>query len=326
MFQLNDLSRYRSQLMGVATIMIIVCHAAASKVLMPTMLSGVFGWGNYGVDIFMFLSGLGCFYSLSKTNGSYLSFCKRRLWRILPAYLIVFIPLNILYLAIGERGVVEALLSITTLEYWMFHKGAWFISIIIPLYIISPLFFKAFETKWKWCWMTGLIAAIMVLCAIPLKDNSNTSLFHNIQFALSRVPSFIWGMAIANGCKLNKKISILWPLLLVFLLFIPLRIFLPSIFWGWLVVPFFLVLFAMVIKWMKHCYWVDKFLTFMGTISLESYLLNISINALLSVLIIHFSFSGSPLLYGNFLQYSIVVIVGTLLSFVINKICKSIIF
>lgn len=72
-FQLNDLSRYRSPLMGVATIMIILCHAVSSRVLMPSMLSRVFIYGNIGVDIFMFLSVLGCFYSHSKTEGGVVS-------------------------------------------------------------------------------------------------------------------------------------------------------------------------------------------------------------------------------------------------------------
>ncbi len=63
-FELKDLSAYRTQLMGVAAIMIIACHAGASNVLMPVWMKFVFSFGNYGVGIFLFLSGLGCSYSL----------------------------------------------------------------------------------------------------------------------------------------------------------------------------------------------------------------------------------------------------------------------
>lgn len=326
LFELRDLSRYRSQLMGVATIMIILCHAAASKVIIPTILSVIFGFGNYGVDIFLFLSGLGCFYSLSKTNrGEELLYYKRRFYRIIPAYLIIYTTTNIIYIIIGERDICEVLLSLTALEYWLFHRGAWYISIIIPLYFISPLFYLAIQTKWKWWWMIGSVVTIMVLCSIPLDDNSSTSVLYNIQLALRRVPSFIIGMAIANDCKGNRMISILWLLLLAFL-FIPLRIFCPKIFWGWLIVPLILVVFVKVIKTFECCHLIDKSLNLIGSVSLESYLLNISINALLTALIIHYGFSESPFLYGNYLQYAIVVIVGTLLAFVINKICKTISF
>ena len=67
-FNLKDLSSFRTQLMGMAAIMILVCHAEASHVLMPGWLAKMMNFGNFGVDIFLFLSGLGCYYSLSKTN------------------------------------------------------------------------------------------------------------------------------------------------------------------------------------------------------------------------------------------------------------------
>ena len=64
--KLNNLSLWRTQLMGVAALMILVCHAAASHVLMPHWLGKLMDLGNYGVDIFLMLSGLGLYYSLSK--------------------------------------------------------------------------------------------------------------------------------------------------------------------------------------------------------------------------------------------------------------------
>ena len=46
--------------MGVATIMIIACHASATITLLPNWLSHVLDLGNYGVDIFFYyrVSGL----------------------------------------------------------------------------------------------------------------------------------------------------------------------------------------------------------------------------------------------------------------------------
>ena len=60
--------------MGIATIMIIVCHIVGNEVLLPQCISKVLTLGNYGIDIFLFLSGLGLFYSLqNKPN----SICSR---------------------------------------------------------------------------------------------------------------------------------------------------------------------------------------------------------------------------------------------------------
>ena len=67
-FNLDKLSQYRTQLMGCAAIMIIICHAEASSVLIPPKIGHVLAYGNYGVDVFLFLSGIGCFYSLDKTS------------------------------------------------------------------------------------------------------------------------------------------------------------------------------------------------------------------------------------------------------------------
>lgn len=75
--------------------------------------------------IVLLLSGLGCFYSLSRPGSTVRSFYKRRFVRIAVPYLLIFIPANILFLLLGERNIGEALLSLTALEYWFFHKGAW---------------------------------------------------------------------------------------------------------------------------------------------------------------------------------------------------------
>lgn len=65
--RLNDLSKYRTQLMGVSAIMIIVCHAPGSGVVMPSWLGSFLTLGSFGNDVFLFLSGMGCwsiFFSL----------------------------------------------------------------------------------------------------------------------------------------------------------------------------------------------------------------------------------------------------------------------
>lgn len=69
-FSLELLSKYRTQLMGIAAIMIIICHAVSYGVVLPSILKKITLYGNLGVDIFLFLSGLGCYYSLSNGGDS----------------------------------------------------------------------------------------------------------------------------------------------------------------------------------------------------------------------------------------------------------------
>ena len=145
-FNFNELSLKRTQLMGVATLMILLCHASASNVLMPHWLKMLFVLGNYGVDVFLVLSGLGLFYSLSRSpitsRGGVVTYCKRRFYRIFIPYGFIFIPYCLIFLFLGIYTIADSLLCITALEYWFYHRGAWFVSLIIFLYIVAPLLYK----------------------------------------------------------------------------------------------------------------------------------------------------------------------------------------
>lgn len=72
--------------MGFAILWVMYFH-------IPLKFATEIGWfthriGFYGVDIFLFLSGLGVYFSLMK-RPNVLRFYKARLVRILPAYVIV---------------------------------------------------------------------------------------------------------------------------------------------------------------------------------------------------------------------------------------------
>ena len=58
MFNLDLVSKYRTELMGVATILIILCHMPAHGVAMPSILKTIIAHGGTGCDIFLLLSGL----------------------------------------------------------------------------------------------------------------------------------------------------------------------------------------------------------------------------------------------------------------------------
>lgn len=63
-FSLKEISTYRTELMGLSAIAILFCHAVGNNVLMPDIISSVLSIGGYGVDMFLFLSGMGLWYSL----------------------------------------------------------------------------------------------------------------------------------------------------------------------------------------------------------------------------------------------------------------------
>ena len=76
------LSQYRTALMGLAIIMILLCHARMDGAQLPNVILSILSLGNWGVDIFLLVSGIGMFYSIKKRadniNWGGVDFCKTK--------------------------------------------------------------------------------------------------------------------------------------------------------------------------------------------------------------------------------------------------------
>ena len=83
--ELANISRYRGELMGAAMLFIILFHVALPR---ENAFFGLRRMGNVGVDMFLFLSGIGLWFSWMK-NPSAKHFFIRRYLRIYPAWLII---------------------------------------------------------------------------------------------------------------------------------------------------------------------------------------------------------------------------------------------
>ena len=303
--------------MGIATLMIIVCHAPASGVALPNVLGRILGLGNFGVDIFLFLSGLGCYYSLSKTT-IWADYLKKRYVRIGIPFLLITLPYIILFLLLGEYSLRDAILSLTTLDYWIAHKGAWFVALLIPLYFLSPVIFKVLSGKK----MSGGLV-LMTVCIIWISNiNADklccSNIISNIQFVLQRVPSFLIGMAIGKLCK--EDCDIKDSRLQIFatggvILYIVCYFQIRNIFTGWMVI---LPLILILVKFLDYFPSLSNHLESIGKISLESYLTNIYINHFLCVLIP--SRIKHAIFYGRYLEYLIVIVLGLGIAFWVNRV------
>lgn len=316
---LSLFSKYRTELMGIAAIMIIACHAPASGVIMPKWLALILTQGNIGVDIFLLLSGMSCWYSLSARPAGGGNFLKKRYTRILVPYLIIYIPYNVLCLFLGRYTIPESIASILTLEFWLYHRGAWFVSVLIPLYLACPLLNKLFSYKWKWYVVIALILALVMFTLYDTPD-SKTDVLHNIQYTLRRVPSFIVGFAFAEWCKSDKQIGLMW-IIGGAILYLVVRLCLHTSDFLFLIVPFVCYLLIECVKMLKTTF-AEACMIFMGTISLESYLTNISMNSLLKAIIP--SYFDSTLFNGRYLEYIVVIVGGVFFGNVVNAASKRI--
>ena len=106
------ISKYRGHIMGFATLWIALLHASMWFPIEPINWLKLIGQG--GVDIFLFLSAFGLYYSYQKDDNK-IHFWKKRFMRVIP----IFIPLALLRWYYNDYSTTDGLLMLTTLSFWV---------------------------------------------------------------------------------------------------------------------------------------------------------------------------------------------------------------
>lgn len=322
----NLLSKYRIQLMGLAALMVIVCHAPQYGVAMPYTLGKLLARGGLGVDIFLFLSGLGCWYSLSKGVNLKHWYYKRFI-RIFIPYFLMQIPFWLWRFSIGSFSLSEEFLVFSTIEFWTRHIGAWYVALLLPLYIITPAIYRLFLLKNRFLIASLLVVIIIVVCMLNINMfvGKEHEILKNLQWALGRVPSFIIGMSLAplvkRGVNVNKVVLIILP---IFLYYFINTLTSHEANTEWCLVLPALTIYVILLEKLNKASYVYNFISWMGLVSLESYLANIYLCATLKQSVMPFR-DDYTILTGGYLEYTIVILFGILLSYLINILSKQII-
>lgn len=324
-FELSDISKYRTQLMGCATIMILLCHANGYGVVLPSFLRNLLVYGNLGVDIFLFLSGFGCFYSLGKAN-NIMTFYKRRMLRILLPY----ITISVFFLIIDEIlqndfCLEQWLLELSTISFWVQHKGTWFVALIIPIYLISPFVYKLFQfTSRKLIVCMLLITSIMVLTSHDVypSEDSQYELIDNLQWAFGRSISFIIGMYFAFLAMKEMSINIFLVISVNIVIFVVLRFAAPIWFRNWCYVIPIIVSLCYLFSITKKCVWLSNACCWMGVISFESYLTNVGYNHRMQDIL--GNTRNMDVFNGHYLDYCLILIMGLLTAYLVNRLIRKI--
>ena len=312
-FQLSKISEYRTELMGMSAILILICHSVA-YIEMPRILHYILSLGNIGVDLFLFLSGMGMWFSLTKPlRGGVKHWYSNRYIKLLIPYLMVVLPLNAIEYGMGMYKGLDIwnyLLGLTTLRFYVSHDAPWFIAALLPLYLLAPLFYRLIR-KYRWKATILMIGMLYATLLIPSSFSSDllNSVISNIQFVTVRATCFVMGMGMGQAIKEKKTINLLWILLLAVngLLIVALT---RHLVYGYFFFTLpLLVLFCWLIEHGGD--WLSKSVRFMGEISLESYLLN----GILPKMVI-FLFSVFGLRMGNnIIPYLMSCILGCALGF-----------
>lgn len=199
-FDLSLISKYRTQLMGTAMIWIMLFHTKIS-ITIP-IITSIKSIGYAGVDVFVFLSGIGIYYSWQK-EPSYKHFYQKRILRILPSYISLAILFAVIGIIFYNYKISSLIWSISSLAYIfeIFDPliTNWYIPFILFLYLITPPFFSIFSKNIVKGFWVIIIITLITYCLI----NLYYSQYIYLLLMISRIPIYFLGIYI--GYQITKK-------------------------------------------------------------------------------------------------------------------------
>lgn len=280
---LADISRFRGELMGIAIVLIVLFHMPLAR---SSAFYGLYRMGNVGVDIFFFLSGVGLWFSWIKTPEA-AHFYKRRMLRILPAWLLVA---SMFYIPdyLGPQRFSSSLLDVIgdvtiNWDFWRHDELTfWYIPATMALYLVVPAYMELIRRHPVYRWTVVLMLA---WCFIVQYVQPVHAAVGHLEIFWSRVPIFFIGINCGEWVRQRRQLegASLWLIIAILLmtllpcvyaeqtlhgrfpLFLERLMYIPMTVSG-------LILLSICLR--RAPAWLLRALTFMGSVSLEVYLLH----------------------------------------------------
>lgn len=322
-FQLSKISEIRTELMGLSAILILICHSVA-YIEMPRVLHYSLSLGNIGVDLFLFLSGMGMWYSLSKMHmGGVKQWYTDRYIKLFVPYLVIVLPLNAIEYVMGlyeGQDIWNYLFGLTTLRFFVSHDAPWFIAALLPLYLLAPLFNNLIKMyQWKATLMMIVMLYATLLIPTTFSSEMLNNVISNIQFVAVRATCFVLGMGMGQAVKEEEKINLLWILLLTVVGLFAVALTRHLVYGYFFFTLPLLVVLCKLVEYSGD--WLRISAGFMGKISLESYLLNGILPKMIIVLFTAFGFST----YNNVVPYLIACLLGCAIGYVFHMLSNKLV-
>ena len=213
-FELSSISKYRTELMGIAILGVMWGHLM-NKTVQPTFfLHFARLIHTYG---FIFLSGFGLYYSFSK-NSDITRFYKKRFLRLYLPYVIITFGFLLASVLFGNSNWLDFAAYLTTVAFWYEgnYYGMWYIAIAVFLYFIFPLLYyhmfgkgegKA-KAKAKAKPVYRLLIEVFVIFALLLTvQYSCPDYWENEKIGFCRILIFPLGVFCGYLAKRNYSIS-----------------------------------------------------------------------------------------------------------------------
>lgn len=294
--ELFNISRFRAEHMGAAMLMIILFHVALPR---TDDFYGLRRMGNLGVDIFLFLSGIGLWFSMknspSPSQGgvpfivSWAKFYWRRLKRIYPAWLIIaclyYIPKDILSRPFAWDNVVEAAGDILiNWDFWLHDELTfWYIPATMMLYIFAFPYFHLISRHPIYQW---LVVVMVMWCVLVQYITPIHQAVGHIEIFWSRVPIFFLGINMGEAVRQRHTLDgqSIWMIWIMFVMTLGSGIWLEQELHGrfplflerMLYIPLTVTTVLLLNRVFRRTpQWFNKSFAWIGGISLEAYLIHI---------------------------------------------------
>ena len=196
---LQLINKYRSAIMGVAALWILIFHEwqpiAEDVWSIYVVEKAIKRLGFGGVDIFFFLSGIGLVYAIKKYDVK--TFYKRRIVNIYIPFLITAIAMAFLQ----EWEVLEFFKNVLFINFYTetIYCFLWFMPAIFTFYLLFPWYYRIFEKTVNKVQFTALLLLIWLLISVLLRDVMR----HDLYGFTNRIPIFIVG--ILTGWVLQER-------------------------------------------------------------------------------------------------------------------------
>lgn len=176
--------------MGIAIIWVALYHMTCHNSLPVLGFLQDVGYG--GVDIFVFISGFGVYYSLKKNPDAF-SFLSKRLGRLLPSYLPFILVWMVVRFVTYQLYLTEVCGNLTMTGWWNgdANQFNWYVDGILLFYILAPYIYGALNKNRK---LDIVVAPALIGLAFIV---SLAFLHGQLLMAMSRLPLFIMGMVLA---------------------------------------------------------------------------------------------------------------------------------
>ena len=282
--ELANISRFRAEQMGAAMLFVILFHVALDR---GDPFYGLRRCGNVGVDIFLFLSGVGLWFSWVKTP-DVLRFYRRRLLRIVPTWIVVatafYLP-DYLGARRFSHSIVDLIGDITiNWDFWLHDELTfWYVPAIMALYLAAPWYMRLVQCRpvYRWLPLLMVIWCVMVQWVLPIHHAVG-----HIEIFWSRVPIFFIGINFGEMVRTRRQLSsdAVWLLLVTFLMTFGTCLYLEQVRHGqfplfverMLYIPFTVCTVLVMNRIFRRTpQWVNRSFRLVGALSLEAYLIHI---------------------------------------------------